>query len=561
MTKTKGIPRKSIAFWHMTPIFTLPFFVAGLYRVYKVLAPFFGPGGTESAGIDWKSLLEGFVCFFIGAGILALVLWGRRWHLRQRALKLILLFIFAASVTGCATSGYLADRSRDAADMLTVTVGLGAGANVRAGPIQTGLFLGFDQAGLRGGRLQRCPQDPYAPMPYVSQLTTPISGFESFTTRPKHSPEPSRGKDYVADGILCVTYARNLPYYTQIEAAVGLIGTLRLGCNPGELLDFILGWFTIDVYNDDLGGRKKRENTEQPDEPSRAQEVRLAKFGHVPLHFDLKENALPPGWEQAFVVPTGDGDQHGNPVVTRKGSRTDLRTGMPYEVWLRDPRMEFVLVPAGEFMMGYSSAAHQVRLTKPFYLAKYELTQAQYEAVIGSNPSRFKGARNPVEHVSWDDAVKFCEGVSAQAGGTFGLPTEGQWEYACRAGSQTAYCFGDNAKAGGLLGTDAKDVLGAHAWYDRNSEDKTHPVGQKTPNGWGLYDLHGNVWEWCADRSGDYPSGSVTDPTGPTSGLLRVLRGGSFHLDARSCHSAYRPGGAPCLRNSGIGFRPSRSLP
>jgi len=307
-----------------------------------------------------------------------------------------------------------------------------------------------------------------------------------------------------------------------------------------------------------------------------SQEVRLAKFGRLPLHFDLKESALPPGWEQAFVVPTGDRDQHGNPVVTRNGSRTDVRTGMPYEVWLettvtrvtsgwlftkatKPVRLEFVLVPVGQFMMGSPSGEnyrsdderqHQVRLTKPFYLAKYELTQAQYEAVAGKNPSRFKGARNPVEQVSWDDAVKFCERLSSQAGGGLQLPTEAQWEYACRAGSTTAYCFGDS-----------DSQLGGHAWHGSNSGRKTHPVGQKSPNAWGLYDLHGNVWEWCQDWYGDYPSGGVTDPTGAPRGSYRVDRGGGFIGGADDCRSAFRGGYVPGIRRSILGFRPSRSLP
>ena len=266
-----------------------------------------------------------------------------------------------------------------------------------------------------------------------------------------------------------------------------------------------------------------------------------------------------------FELPDGTEDQHGNPVITRNGLRIDSQTGLPYDAWLKAPRIEFVLMPAGRFMMGSKSGflgmggerdsgsderRHKVRLTSPFLMAKYELTQAQYEAVMGGNPSHFKGTSHPVETVSWNDAVEFCERLSVQSGGEYRLPSEAQWEYACRAGSQTAYCLGDGEGA-----------LGYHAWYGSNSDDETHPVGQKKPNAWGLYDMHGNVWEWCQDRYGGYPSGSVTDPEGPGSGSYRVLRGGSFRCAAGLCRSALRRFNSPGRRFNILGFRPSRSLP
>jgi formylglycine-generating enzyme required for sulfatase activity len=159
----------------------------------------------------------------------------------------------------------------------------------------------------------------------------------------------------------------------------------------------------------------------------------------------------------------------------------------------------------------------------------YDLTQEQYEAVMGQNPSRFKRANNPVETVSWDDAMEFCKKLSAKTGKAVQLPTEAQWEYACRAGSKTGFYFGDDD-------ADLRD----HAWYTGNSTSQTHPVGQKKPNAWGLYDMHGNVWQWCSDWYEPYPVGGVTDPTGPANGQSRVLRGASWIDDPRRCRSADR---------------------
>ena len=140
-------------------------------------------------------------------------------------------------------------------------------------------------------------------------------------------------------------------------------------------------------------------------------------------------------------------------------------------------------------------------ITKPFYLGKYEVTQEQWEAVMGSNPSHFKGPKNPVEQVSWDDCQQFLVKLNAKSGGQgskFVLPTEAQWEYACRAGSTGKFCFGDDEKQ-----------LGEYAWYEANSGDKTHPVGEKKPNTFGLHDMHGNVWEWCQDWYGEYGAEAV----------------------------------------------------
>jgi formylglycine-generating enzyme required for sulfatase activity len=219
-------------------------------------------------------------------------------------------------------------------------------------------------------------------------------------------------------------------------------------------------------------------------------------------------------------------------------------------------KLEMVLIPVGEFKMGndksgsdWEKPVHKVTITKPFYLGKYEVTQEQWEAVMGSNPSYFKGPKNPVERVSWDDCQKFFVKLNAKTGwegSKFVLPTEAQWEYACRAGSTTGYCYGDDESG-----------LGEYAWYDKNSGGKMHPVGEKKPNTFGLYDMHGNVWEWCADWYGSYREGAVTDPRGPTTGSNRVYRGDGWSGYARGCRSAGRGGSAPGDRGIILGFRVS----
>lgn len=220
----------------------------------------------------------------------------------------------------------------------------------------------------------------------------------------------------------------------------------------------------------------------------------------------------------------------------------------------------FVLVPAGTFMMGSppnesgrnsEETQHQVTISRPFYLQTTEATQGQWRAVMGKNPSNFSicGDDCPVENVSWHDAQEFIRRLNAKEGlNKYRLPTEAEWEYACRAGRTTAFYFGDDGR-----------FLGEYAWYDGNSGKRTQPVGRKKSNPWGLYDLHGNVWEWCADWFGDYPPGSVTDPTGPSSGSYRVFRGGGWPFDAKLCRSAVRGRRSPNYRAGGLGFRLART--
>jgi len=216
--------------------------------------------------------------------------------------------------------------------------------------------------------------------------------------------------------------------------------------------------------------------------------------------------------------------------------------------------MEFVLIPAGSFMMGadknfeeaadHETPRHKVTISKSFYLGKYEVTQEQWVAVMGSNPSNFKGRTNPVEEVSWHDVQEFIHRLNQKENtNVYRLPTEAEWEYACRAGTTTTYSFGDDA-----------DQLGQYAWYIDNSGDKTHPVGQKQPNAWGLYDMHGNVWEWVQDWYGKtyYSQSPAKDPQGPSSGESRLLRGGSWNFDASNARCANRVYLAPAFRVSNV---------
>jgi len=204
--------------------------------------------------------------------------------------------------------------------------------------------------------------------------------------------------------------------------------------------------------------------------------------------------------------------------------------------------------PASESGRDSDEVQHAATITKEYWLGKYEVTQGEWSAVMGSAPSNFKGNnRLPVEQVSWGDAMAFCQKLTETErsagrlpeGYVYTLPTEAQWEYACRAGSTAAYA-GD---------------LDAMAWYDGNSGYKTHPAGSKLANAWGFHDMHGNVSEWCSDWYGDYAAGSITDPTGPSQGSFRVLRGGSWGSNASYCRSAGRRRFNPVFRSYRLGFR------
>ena len=232
--------------------------------------------------------------------------------------------------------------------------------------------------------------------------------------------------------------------------------------------------------------------------------------------------------------------------------------------------MEFVYIKAGKFMMGSPSNErgrendekyHEVTLTKGFYIQATEVTQGHWKAMMGNNPSWFItcGDDCPVEDVSWNDVQVFIRKLNLRENkNRYRLPTEAEWEYAARAGSITAFANGDISETD--CGYDPN--LDAVGWYCGNSKDKTHPVAKKKANAWGLYDMHGNVWEWCQDWYGDYPSGAVINTKGASSGSYRVSRGGcySFSYDAKSCRSARRGRSRPGSRLDFVGFRLVRSI-
>ena len=246
-------------------------------------------------------------------------------------------------------------------------------------------------------------------------------------------------------------------------------------------------------------------------------------------------------------------------------------------------KLEMVLVPAGKFKMGFTKKEladfkvdlqeefkkelkkelgkedldfvdliiskqgkqHEVTLTKPFYMGKHEVTQEQWEAVMGENPSDTKGAKLPVTDVSWEDCQKFIKKLNASTKGGYRLPYEGEWEYACRAGTTTAFSFGDK-----ITPKDAN-------YYD-SKIGKPVAVGSYKPNAFGLFDMHGNVYEWCEDWYGEYPF-AVTDPKGPATGKYRVLRGGSFVNSVSGARSSGRYGLSPTGRYFNGGFRLART--
>jgi formylglycine-generating enzyme len=219
---------------------------------------------------------------------------------------------------------------------------------------------------------------------------------------------------------------------------------------------------------------------------------------------------------------------------------------------------KFVVIPAGTFMMG-DDVKHKVTISKPFYLQTTPITQGQWKKVMGNNPSYFDsffngcGSKCPVEQVSWNDAQEFIRKLNSMEGTLlYRLPTEAEWEYAARAGTNTPYYTGN------CLSTDQANYNGTDPYNGcpkGKYREKTVAVGSFPPNAWGLYDMHGNVWNWVQDWYAAYPRGRATDPSGPASGSKRVMRGGSYYTEGYRCRSGYRGSYEPTIRHGNMGFR------
>lgn len=254
----------------------------------------------------------------------------------------------------------------------------------------------------------------------------------------------------------------------------------------------------------------------------------------------------------AMAMSCGNCEDQATNDVAEKAESVDYSPG-PLEIPLEATNsvgMKFCLVPAGSFAMGgdgkdpRESPAHRVEITRAFYIGIYEVTQAQYETVMDSNPSKFKGSSRPVDQVTWNEAIEFCRRLSQKEGRIYRLPTEAEWEYAARAGTATEYYW-------------AEDFDGDYAWHWDNSGDQTHPVGQKLPNALGMYDVCGNVFEFCSDFFSEsyYSNSPVEDPDGPAEGEFRVVRGGSWVNDPREMRMSSRGLIAPDFRHRYYGFR------
>jgi formylglycine-generating enzyme required for sulfatase activity len=226
--------------------------------------------------------------------------------------------------------------------------------------------------------------------------------------------------------------------------------------------------------------------------------------------------------------------------------------------------MKFVWIPPGNFMMGSpkeekeradNETQHKVTLTKGFFMGVYTVTQEEWQAVMGKNPSFFKGEKNlPVDTVSWDDCQAFIKKLREKDKDkkAYRLPTEAEWEYCCRAGTKTPFSFGET------ISTDQANYIGDFTYGEGKKgvyRKKTTPVGSFPANTWGLHDMHGNLWQWCQDWYGDYPQKDVVDPQGADNGKSRVLRGGSWFFHPRHCRSAYRSWLVPGGRYGDCGFR------
>jgi formylglycine-generating enzyme len=339
---------------------------------------------------------------------------------------------------------------------------------------------------------------------------------------------------------------------------------------PGLSVADMYGYVIRDVkdYTKKMLGEERR--------PGFYSELEGDPFYFVPVKFTAPQTGTPAmteaeierrARELAAKMTAPPATPPSPPATTSGGILDEGAVGKSIQVKLPgDVLMKFSFCPPGSFMMGSPKSEvgrqddedqAQVRISKGFWMAQTEVTQAQWKALMGSNPSNFKGDDLPVETVSWEDAQSFISKAAAVTnlpeGWKWALPTEAQWEYACRAGTESAFHFGDV-----LNGTQAN--CDGNYPYGTSTKgpylQKTCAAGSYKPNAWGLHDMHGNVWEWCADWYGEKLTDG-TDPSGTSTGAYRVDRGGSWIIDAAYCRAASRNGDGPGIRNYSLGFRPA----
>ena len=394
-----------------------------------------------------------------------------------------------------------------------------------------------------------------------------------------------------AAGRLPEGYEYSLPTESQWEYAcrAGTTTALNSGKNLSDELRSPevdeVGWYWYNCDETHRVGQKKPNAWGLYDMHGNVQEWCLDWYDdHYPT-YPVKDPTGPDtgqhrvlrsgGWNRTAHDCRSANRRHGNPETTHivsVGFRVALA---PIPVPSKDiairlstlVEMPMIWIEPGTFTMGspkdelgrYSNETQrQVTLTRGYWLGMFEVTQAQYETVMGNNPSHIKGSDLPVSRVDWNDAMKFCEKLTANEkaagrlpeGYKYTLPTEAQWEYACRAGTTTALNSGKN-----LTSTAKCSNMDEVGWYEFNSEETLHDVGLKKPNDWRLYDMHGNVYEWCLDWYEDFPATPVTDPMGPSTGTKRVFRGGCYYFSGIDCRSGCRYGDFPTDEYWGSGFR------
>jgi formylglycine-generating enzyme required for sulfatase activity len=391
------------------------------------------------------------------------------------------------------------------------------------------------------GLVRRLGSESYA------QTANPI-GTIAYMPPEAFTGEISSAWDMWSLGIMVVQMvSQNLPYRfsepTQLLKRV-MDAELELPSLPEAFKPIVNGCLQVDrrkrwtaeqVLRALQGGGERRVNAPPPVSPD-----------------DVREDTRPrPSQPAVQVSPPQPAKQVVQPATPSPRGLITITENLGNGISL-----ELIQLPAGQFMMGASpndskadddeKPQHLVKL-KAFAMGKYPITQAQYEAVMGKKRSKFQGnPNNPVECVSWNDAQAFCKKLSEATGKKYRLPSEAEWEYACRAGTTTRYYFGDDA-----------NQLGDYAWFTDNSRSKTHPVGQKRPNGWGLYDMHGNVWEWCEDSWHKNYKGAPTDGSAWIQGgnSFRILCGGGWYYSSRFCRSSFRDGYDPDDGYDDFGFR------